>query len=117
MKKRLRKKLRMREFKELGFCVRFQLDESMSLTDVESFLDGFLTEVIEANGLDFGGGGNHEWQGFVTLDRRGSVTEEQRKLVDEWLERHPQVRHHQVGEFLDAWYGTCEWEENETPES
>lgn len=116
MKKRLRKKRRVGEFKEFGFCIRFQLDENMSLTDVESFLDEFLTEAIEANELDFGGGGNHDWQGFVTLERRGSVTEEQRKLVNEWLDRHPQVQQHQVGEFLDAWYGTCEWEENKTSE-
>lgn len=103
----------MGEFKELGFCVRFQLDENLSDQDVETFLEQFLGEAIEANGLDFGGGGNHQWQGFVTLDRRGSVTEEQRKLLGEWLDRHPQVQSHEVSEFLDAWYGTCEWEKEE----
>ncbi len=86
----------------------------MSDQDVETFLGQFLTEAIEANGLDFGGGGNHEWQGIVTLDRRGSVTEEQRKLVGDWLERHSRVTGHEVGEFLDAWHGTCEWEKGGT---
>ncbi len=115
MKKRLRKKLRVGEFKELGFCVRFQLDESLTDGDLENFLDQFLAEAIESQGLDFGGSGHHEWQGFVTLNRRGSVTEEHKKLVDEWLGRHPSVKEHETGRLLDAWYDTCEWEVGELP--
>ena len=96
MKKRLRKKLRKGEFQEMGFYIRFRLPEDLGEEDLDAFLDQFLTEAIDAQELDFGGGGRHEWQGFVVLNRRGSATEEHRKHVDGWLSSHPQVLEHRA---------------------
>lgn len=109
MKKRLRKKLCKGEFKELGFYVYFRLPEDMADEDLDTFLDRFFTEALESNGLGFGGSGHHEWEGFVAVDRRGSVTEEQRRHVDDWLKNHPQVVEHQISELRDAWYDTRGW--------
>jgi len=109
MRKRLRKKLYMGEFKEMGFHVRFRLAENLGEEDLNMFFDQFVTEIIEANDLYFGGGGNQEWQGFVGLNRRGSVTEEQRNQVSTWLGNHPQVVEHEVSDLRDVWYDSRDW--------
>jgi uncharacterized protein YggL (DUF469 family) len=106
MKKRLRKKLHVREFKEMGFPVRFKVALDVDEGGLSVFMDAFLTEAVEANGLGFGGGGNHEWEGFITMMERGSATEEHRTKVASWLEAHPQVEEHEVGPLEDAWYGS-----------
>jgi uncharacterized protein len=109
MKKRLRKKLYVGEFKEMGFYVRFRLAENLSEEDLNAFLDQFLNEVIEAHGLYFGGGGHREWQGFVGLNRRGSATEEHRNQVDSWLGSHPQVQDRELSDLRDVWYDSRDW--------
>jgi uncharacterized protein len=109
MKKRLRKKLRVGEFKEMGFYVRFRLAENLSEEDLNAFLDQFLDEVIMPRDLYFGGGGHLEWQGFVGLILRGSATEEHRNQVATWLGGHPQVLEHELSDLRDAWYDTRDW--------
>lgn len=109
MKKRIRKKLFLKEFRELGFHVRFRFAEDMTDEDLETQLDQFLTEVIEKQGLDFGGSGHHEWIGFVALDRRGSVTEEQRKSVADWLAGNAKVVEHDLSDLRDAWNDNRPW--------
>ena len=104
MKKRIRKKLHVREFKEMGFPVRFRVQEEVDEGGLTSFLDAFL-QMVEEQGMGFGGGGNHEWEGFVTMMERGSTTEEHRTQVDRWLSYHQQVAEHEVGPLEDAWYG------------
>jgi len=106
MKKRLRKKLHVREFKEMGFSVRFKIASDLDEAGLNAFIDAFLAETVEAHGLGFGGGGNHEWEGFITMMGRGSTTEEHRTLVDGWLGAHPNVAEHEVGPLEDAWYGS-----------
>jgi len=59
---------------------------------------------IENNGLECGGGGR-EHQEFFVVQYRGSVSEEQRNAVKEWLEEQPQVSNIVLGELRDAWYG------------
>lgn len=51
MKKRLRKKLRLAEFSELGFAVSFQLTLGLTAQEGDRLLDAFIREAIEANGL------------------------------------------------------------------
>jgi uncharacterized protein len=109
LKKRLRKKLHKGEFQEMGFYVRFRLPEDLGEDDLDAFLDQFLNEAIEAHELDFGGGGHHEWQGFVALNKPGSATEEHRSQVAAWLKGHPRVLEHQLSELRDVWYDTRDW--------
>jgi hypothetical protein len=105
MNKRVRKKLRRREFQELGFEVRFRAVEDISDEAFDTIVDAFISQTIEANGLLCGGGGRKpEWEVFVTLDRRGSTTEVHRQTVQQWLATRPEVATTQVGPFVDAWY-------------
>jgi uncharacterized protein len=108
MKKRLRKKLRKGEFQELGFSVKFILRDNISKEELDSFLDTYIVEAIESHGLVFGGGGHHKWEGFITLDQRGSTTEDHRQQVASWLSKHQDILEFNVGELRDAWYDTGE---------
>jgi len=106
MKRRLRKKLHKAEFQEHGFNLEFDLSETDNKDFFEKFLDSFLIEAIEGNGLECGGGGR-EHQEFFIVRNRGSVSEEQLNAVKEWLEKQPQVSNIVLGKLRDAWYG---WE-------
>lgn len=99
--RRLRKKLCVDEFQELGFELNLEFNDGLSDAELEAFVDGFLTEAIEANGLGYVGG---EGYGFVCLDRRGSVTEEQRNLVEAWLKGRSELKAANVSPLLDVWY-------------
>ncbi|RZK34717.1 MAG: DUF469 family protein [Hymenobacter sp.] len=100
MKKRLRKKLRLREFREMGFHVRFELAANYTQEDTDSLLDN-LIDFVEANGLFIGGGLNFF---YVTAKPRHSVTEPQRQLLSDWLAQQPLVTELQVLPLSDAWY-------------
>jgi uncharacterized protein len=104
VRKRLRKKLHQGEFQEMGFEVQCRVAADMSETAFDAFVDAFLEQAIEANGLMFGGGGRREWKGFVTLERRGSATDDHRQVMQRWLESQLQIVEYQVGPLVDAWY-------------
>lgn len=104
MKRRLRKKLRTGEFRELGFHVRFAFAPEISSEDSDEVHDAFIAEAIEGNELHFGGGGDRVFEGFVTCARgRSSVDEDRREAVRRWLAEHPLVNEVEVGDFVDAW--------------
>lgn len=104
MKKRLRKKLRLREFQEMGFSVKYDLDAAM--TDDE--LSGFwvkLIQTVETSHLMIGGGLNDF---FVATDSRRSATETDRTNIQNWLQQQPEVSNIAIGPLVDAWHGTFE---------
>jgi uncharacterized protein YggL (DUF469 family) len=104
VKKRLRKKLRLGEFQEFGFEVFFRLADNTPDHIFESVIDAFISHAIEANGLVCGGGGkNSGWNVFVTLDQRGSATDEHRQAVQRWLEKRAEVKDIGIGPLVDAW--------------
>ncbi len=96
---RLRKKLRLGEFQQLGFetLLRFRPE----LTDAEqaAFFDAFLAEAIEASGLTFGG-----WEAGFVAPVQGSASEAQREAVRAWLAARPELAEFAVGPLIDAWY-------------
>ena len=98
--KRLRKKLRLEEFKEDGFAIGFRLSSNLSPKTKDEFWSSFL-QFIESRRLAFGGGE----EGYVTKFARGSATEDDRDAVRGWLEARPEVEHLVVGPLEDAWYG------------
>lgn len=105
MNKRLRKKKRVGEFRELGFRVRFETP-GLSAEQIDTLIDRWLAEAIEPQGLFCGGScGPVEWEGFVQLDQRGSVTEEQREAVTKWLKSESSIKKVEVFPLVDAWYG------------
>lgn len=108
MRRRLRKKKRLGEFRELGFDVSYLPVAGTTESDNERFLDAFIESAVEANGLACSGGGfpGRTMEFFVTRSGlRPSTTEGDRRLVHAWLEARPDVASFTVGGLRDAWYG------------
>lgn len=107
MNKRLRKKKRVGEFKELGFKLHADLQAGLDELALLALMDRLL-DVVEARRLAFGGsaGGEDKLEGFVTRDGRGSATEDDRAALASFLERDQSVVRHDVGALRDAWYGS-----------
>lgn len=109
MKKRLRKKLHVGEFQELGFHAEFILPSREKVL-IDEYMDAFI-DLVEAQGLCCGGGchpieGNRQSFGFfVTVIGRGSVTEAQRQAIAGALNSWEQITDVVVEELKDAWYG------------
>nr|MBF0685862.1 YggL family protein [Pseudomonas sp.] len=99
--RRLRKKLCVDEFQELGFEINLTYREGIEASEVDAFLDAFLDDAMEANGLGYIGGEDY---GFVCLGRRGSVTEEQRNQVEAWLKGRSELSDFTVSPLMDVWY-------------
>lgn len=99
--RRLRKKLCVDEFQELGFEVNLTYAQCADAKAVDAFLEAFLRDAIEANGLGYVGGEDY---GFVCLSNRGSVSEEQRQQVESWLKARTELAEFQVSPLMDVWY-------------
>jgi uncharacterized protein YggL (DUF469 family) len=99
--KRLRKKLRVGEFQELVFWISFMLSE-IDQEALNDFIDRFITRAIKNNNLRFAGGIGESAEGFVRLDKRGSITEEHKTLVKSWLDMDPLVTDIKIGELIDV---------------
>lgn len=100
--RRLRKKLHLDEFQELGFDVETVLKEPLAGPAEESLLIAFVEGVIESRGLIYGGSVTC---GYVCKAGGGSATEEDRAAVRGWLEARDEVASVTVKELSDAWYG------------
>jgi uncharacterized protein len=105
--RRLRKKLRLGEFQELGFSVDVTFERQLTSDESDAFIDALLSELIEPRRLACGGGTNG---GFVVHERRGSVTEADRVAVVAWLRARKDVEKVNAGALVDVWYGTEEAE-------
>lgn len=99
--RRLRKKLCVDEFQELGFELSFQYKEGAAAEVTDAFMRRFTDQLLAPNGLSYAGCDEY---GFVCLGRRGSVSEEQRGLVDEWLRQQPELASFTISALMDAWY-------------
>ena len=103
--RRLRKKLRVGEFQELGFEVEIQVSDNV---DMDVLVDEFLIEVLDNNGMMFGGGYDKDegWlRGFVTKRGRGTLTEEHRTIVKDWFASRQEVKEFEAKSLVDAWHG------------
>jgi len=70
---RLRKKLFVSEFQELGFELHLDFKEPLAEDAIDALLNAFLKEAMEANGLGYVGGDDY---GLDCLHKRGSVSAE-----------------------------------------
>ncbi len=104
MKKRLRKKLWLAEFRQFGFEVSFSLAGYHTEADMDQFFDRFIVDVIEARGLLCGGGGYRDWGMFICRHGRQSASEDDREYILRSLRDYPDVVEVQVGPLVDAWY-------------
>lgn len=106
MKKRLRKKKRVGEFQEFGFAAGFRFSSELDTKTRNDLIDRFIEKAIEDNGLQFGGGGDSEWNGFVAHDKpRRSTTNVHRKAVEQWFVKEPEILEYYVTDLIDSWYG------------
>jgi uncharacterized protein YggL (DUF469 family) len=99
MKKRIRKKIRTKEFREMGFEISFTFNNAKDNASLETFWDAFIENAIEANGLAFGGSCNEKWDGFIVKAYRGSVSVAEREQVEAWLKAQPDVTEIKAGAF------------------
>ena len=102
--RRLRKKLRVDEFQELGFDVAWRLADDSTEQQVDDFIDNFIEQVIEPNGLGFGGEGDTLWHGLICTMALGKCTDENRQAVEKWLTDNGAVAV-SVSELYDVWWG------------
>ncbi len=99
--RRLRKKLCVDEFQELGFELTLNFKQDLSDQAVDDFLEQFLREAMEANGLGYVGGEDY---GLVCLAQRGSVNDEQRAQVEAWLKGRSELLDFSASPLMDVWH-------------
>lgn len=100
MRKRLRKKKRVGEFQEFGVELEMKLRTGV---DFDTFLDDFIRDAVEANGLAFGGGGqSNHLDGFLELGRQDTYQSKIEK-VTAWLAAERRIETFVVGDPVDAW--------------
>lgn len=105
MKKRLRKKLRLREFQEMGFRVEFDLHIPDTDEAQFAFWDK-LVAFVEGHKLEVGGSMSSF---YTTRAGRGTTTEADREALDTWLNQQPEVTNVKVWPLDDAWHGPFDW--------
>ncbi len=99
--RRLRKKLHVGEFQEIGFQVLISLTPELTEEAGEAFVDALLDEVIEPRDLAYGGWSNG---GYVCGFDKPSATESDREAIRNWLAGREEVTAASIGELEDAWY-------------
>lgn len=105
MKRRLRKKKRLGEFRELGFAIQAQLSAASKEARL-SLIERFVN-IVEQRTLVFGGGCSLEGvlEGFVMPRGRRSATSEDRAAVVRLFDNAPEIARFQVSDLQDVWYG------------
>ena len=101
--RRLRKKMHIDEFQELGFSVQWTFPEGTGVDVIDETVDAFIDEVIEANGPAFDGSGYLQWEGLICLQEIGHCTDEHRALVTKWLEAR-KLKNVETSELFDIWW-------------
>lgn len=71
--RRLRKKMHIDEFQELGFSVAWRFPEGTSEEQIDKTVDDFINDVIEPNKLAFDGSGYLAWEGLICMQEIGIV--------------------------------------------
>lgn len=101
--RRLRKKLHVGEFQEMGFEFKTELKRPLSQEAEYDLLDCFLSELVEPRSLALGG---PITSGYIAYFGRGSVTENDRDSIRAWLSSRPEIESVQVGQLKDVWDAT-----------
>lgn len=106
--RRQRKKLRLGEFRQLGFTLFLNFSAPLDDDAYQPFWDDLIGQ-IEALGLCVGGLGGSlpltETEGFIAAEGNASVSPEQQASLLAWCSARPEVRQARAGELVDAWHG------------
>lgn len=103
--RRLRKKLRVDEFRIMGFPVVVSLRDSLSMEEGNAFWDRFILEAIELRGLQYGGLA----EGYAIREADVSATDDDREYVRAWLMNQPEVTGCEIGQLSDAYGARGPW--------
>jgi uncharacterized protein YggL (DUF469 family) len=109
MRKRIRKKNHLGEFRQMGLSVECHVRPGLSATEFDQFVIAFIEHAIEAHGLTFGGGGSAErgWNGVVTRGHRyDSTTQADQAALQSWLEQRAELVSFRLSGFWDVWRGS-----------
>ena len=100
MKKRLRKKLHLKEFKEIGFDFKICLPP---ISDTEEYIEMIdnIYLIIEQHGFSAGGG----CDGYMAVSSWRINAEEMKNKLHTALLNLPGVTSVEFGENTDSWYG------------
>ncbi|RKS87220.1 hypothetical protein DES39_0439 [Orbus hercynius] len=101
--RRLKKKLHIEEFKELGFTLSWSFSEGTDAATLDNVVDQFIREAVVPNGLAYEGSGYLNWQGLVCTQKLGNCTEEHRKIVTDWLNNHG-LKDVKASQLVDIWW-------------
>jgi len=101
--RRLRKKLRVDEYQELGFDLAWKLPDGTDGEGIDTFIVKFFNDIIEPNGLGFGGEGDLLWHGIICTQKLGKCTDEHRVMVEKWLNDNGATAV-SVSELYDVWW-------------
>jgi uncharacterized protein YggL (DUF469 family) len=119
MKRRIRKKKHLGEFRQFGFSLACRFHASVSPEQFDRFVDEFIIEAIEAGGLAFGGGGDpaRKWSGIVCRAHRyDSITEKEQERVRDWLRGQEILAAVEISKPWDVWHGSDPLDEPAAPE-
>ena len=106
MKKRLRKKYRVGEFRELCFKFSFEYRGDVESAECEQMIRTFDAECLEPNGLVCSGLFQNIGCNITVRAVDPTLTNEaQRAAVKAWVEARPEIELKSFGELEDAWYG------------
>jgi len=106
MRKRLRKKKHVGEFKEFGVQIIIRRN---TLRDYDEFIWAFVEEAVEFNDCYCGGGGMEDkCDMYIELGRSADDPMARLKGITDWLDSRGDVESYRVGEINDAWYGPFE---------
>ncbi len=109
MRKRLRKKLNLGEFKETGFELTWKFIQEPEELDLDKFIDDFLA-AIENRGLAFGGvfSVDDSWQGIIASSKRYSCPDaSDKEFVSDWFKSRTDIKDFFISHDIDLWY-QCE---------
>jgi uncharacterized protein YggL (DUF469 family) len=106
MKKRLRKKLFLGEFKELGFDLKAEV-KLPSEAELDAFWQKFVAKIEELELHCSGAFGEATLDLFVLVGKPGTEEVERRGKFLAWLQEQPEVSNVVAGELIDAFYDDC----------
>ena len=102
--RRLRKKLRLEEFQELGFELSWNFPAGTAEEKIDQTIDAMILEVVEPRKLALAGNGHLGWEGLICTQQIGKCSEDDIKACCEWLKQSgmENIKH---SNLFDIWYG------------
>ncbi|POZ61352.1 50S ribosome-binding protein YggL [Chromobacterium alticapitis] len=99
---RQRKKMRVGEFRELGFHLVAELHDSV---DTDALLDGWLSRVDDA-GISFGGhfDGKSKLEGVAFPVAEIKIDDALRGELVAWLQARAEIKSLEASELIDLWH-------------